>query len=137
MSHAVAGLALWQPRASAPILAAMRFFRFISPMLAASDLYQFLRKRRRHEVAFFILAASLTWGMFLLFLIDTRIDHPYKRDIVYVEQWRADRSDAEIAARLKKDAPREAAERAEIEREEAERRASFARLNNQLDSWGL
>jgi len=137
MSHAVAGLTLWQPRASAPILAAMRFFRFISPMLAASDLYQFLRKRRRHEVAFFILAASLTWGMFLLFLIDTRIDHPYKRDIVYVEQWRADRSDAEIAARLKKDAPREAAERAEIEREEAERRASFARLNNQLDSWGL
>lgn len=115
----------------------MRFFRFVSPILAASDLYQFLRKRRRHEVAFFILALSLTWGMFVLFMIDSKIDHPYKRDIIYVEQWRADRSDAEIAARLKKDAPREAAERAEIERQEAERRASYARLNNQLDAWGL
>src|SRR3569623_1128571 len=87
---------VWQPRAATPILVSMNFFRRVSPIKASSDLYSYVRRRRPHQIVFLTLAFALPFGMFQLFMYDTRIVRPYTRDIVYVQQWRADRTDAEI-----------------------------------------
>jgi hypothetical protein len=137
MSRAVAAPGLWQPRAATPILAPMNFFRRVSPIKAFTDLWGFLRQRRRHEVVFLVLSFSLTWGMFTAFMIDTRIVRPYKRDIVYVQQWRADRTDAEIIAQQKIDLPKEKAALEAQAKADAQRRLAFKHMNDQLKAVGL
>jgi len=139
MVRAVAASRLWQPRADAPILVAMNFFRRVSPIKAATDLYGYLRQRlkRRHELVFLALSFSLTWGMFLLFMIDSRIERPYTRDIVYFQQWRAGRTDAEIIAQQKLDLPKEKAARAAQAKADAQRRLAFKHMEDQLKAVGL
>ena len=77
MPRAVAGPTLWQPRAVAPILVPMNFFRRISPISAGADLYAYLRKRRPHQIVFLALAFGVTVGMFELFILDSRIEQPH------------------------------------------------------------
>jgi hypothetical protein len=137
VSRGVAVSGVCQPRAATPILVPMNFFRRISPIRAFADLYRFLRQRRRHEIVFLVLSFSLTWGMFTAFMIDTRIVRPYKRDIVYVEQWRADRTDAEIIAQQKLDLPKEKAALAAQAKADAQRRLAFKHMNDQLKAVGL
>lgn len=137
MPCAVATSRVWQPRAVTPILAPMNFFRRISPIKAFADLYGFLRQRRRHEIVFLVLSFSLTWGMFTAFMIDTRIVRPYKRDIVYVQQWRADRTDAEIIAQQKLDLPKERAALEAQAKADEQRRLAFKHMDDQLKAVGL
>ena len=137
MSRAVAGPRLWQPRAVAPILAPMNFFRRISPIKAFADLRGYLRRRRPHEMVFLALAFALTLGMFQLFMIDTRIVRPYTRDIVYVEQWRADRTNAQIIAQQKIDLPKEKAALDAQAKADAQRRLAFKHMEDQLKAVGL
>lgn len=137
MSRAVAAPRLWQPRAATPILRRMNFFRRVSPIRAFTDLWGFLRQRRRHEVVFLVLSFSLTWGIFTAFMIDTRIVTPYKRDIIYVQQWRADRTDAEIIAQQKIDLPKEKAALEAQAKADAQRRLAFKHMEDQLKAVGL
>ncbi|MFA5963910.1 MAG: hypothetical protein WC804_07825 [Sphingomonas sp.] len=115
----------------------MNFFRRISPIKAFADLYGFLRQRRRHEIVFLVLSFSLTWGMFTAFMIDTRIVRPYKRDIVYVQQWRADRTDAQIIAQQKLDLPKERAALEAQAKADEQRRLAFKHMDDQLKAVGL
>src|SRR3546814_15945553 len=56
---------------------------------------------------------------------------------LYGEQWRADRSEAEILAQQTIDMKIKAKRMAEIEAAQKKRQAEFQRLDNQLDAWGL
>jgi hypothetical protein len=137
MIGAVAVPRVWQPRAVAPILVSMNFFRRVSPIKASNDLYSYLRRRRPHQIVFLALAFALTFGMFELFMIDTRIVRPYTRDIVYVEQWRADRTNAQIIAQQKLDLPKEKAARDAQAKADAQRRLAFKHMEDQLKAVGL
>lgn len=90
------------------------------------DLIGFLRSRQRHEFVFALLAVAITGWILFAFWRDSTID-PGPR-IVYVQNWRADRPDSEIIAQQKK-------ERIERQKAEAERRASFQRLENMTSRW--
>jgi hypothetical protein len=137
VSRAVAIPRVWQPRAVAPILASMNFFRRVSPIRAFADLRTYLGRRRPHEMVFLALAFALTVGMFQLFMIDSRIVRPYTRDIVYFQQWRADRTDAQIRAQQLIDLPKEKAARDAQAKADAQRRLAFKHMEDQLKAVGL
>jgi len=115
----------------------MNFFRRVSPIKAFTDLRAYLGRRRPHEMVFLALAFALTVGMFELFMIDSRIEHPYKRDIIYFQQWRADRTDAQIRMQQLLDLPKEKAAREAEAKAEAQRRLAFKHMDDQLKSVGL
>ena len=115
----------------------MRFLRFFSPIRAFRDLRAFLAQRHPHQLLFAALSIAITWFIMVGFYFDSNVEVPYKRNIIYVEQWPANRSEAEILAQQKIDAKKKAALMAEFEAKRKERQAEFQRIDNALEAWGL
>lgn len=115
----------------------MSFLSRLSPIRAYKDLRFFLAQREPYELGFLLLAMLITGGVIAAFAGDSNIEAPYKRNIVYVEQWRADRTDAQITAQQKVD---QAAREKTLAAQEAERRktqAEFKRLDDRLKRLGI
>lgn len=109
-----------------------------SPRVAWRDLKLFLSQRRKHEIVFAMLAiffpAMIIWG----FYIDSDFEKAYERpEIIWVKNYEAGRTRADIVAQQQRDLPGEIAERQRIEKLLAERRAPFKRLDKKLDDAGL
>jgi hypothetical protein len=115
----------------------MRLLRSLSPLRAYRDLRLFLTQRHPHQLLFAFLAVALTALIVAGFYHDASIEQPYKRTIIYVEQWPLDRSEAEILAQQKIDMKKKAKKLAEIEAARKKRQAEFQRIDNALDAWGL
>ena len=82
------------------------------PGFALRDLMAFLRQRSREQVIGATLAVLVTIIILIIFFVDSQINTAPPTQIVYVEQWPANRTDAEIIADQKKhQAEREAAAR--------------------------
>ncbi len=97
----------------------------VSPRAAFADLRAFIRHREREHWIGAALAVLVTIIIIIEFLVDSKINTAPPPRIVYVEQWKADRTDAEIIAQQKKDqAAREAALK--------ERQRQFQKLEKQL-----
>ena len=105
---------------------AMSWFpRPVAPRAALTDLRNFMRQRSREQVIGAALALLATAIIVFEFLIDSKINTAPPPQIVYVEQWSSNRTDAEIIADQKKDqAVREAYAR--------EKQKQFQKLENQL-----
>jgi hypothetical protein len=81
-----------------------------SPRAALRDLRDFFRHREREHVLGMILAVLVTIIIVIIFLVDSQINTAPPQQIVYVEQYPANRTDAEIIVDQKKDqAKRDAA----------------------------
>lgn len=115
----------------------MNFFSRMSPVTAIRDLRVFLAHRQKHELAFLALSVLITGLLIGGFVKDSRVEKVYKRDIIYVQNWRADRTDEEVRAQQAKDLPGEIARRKAFEKKQAERRAQFKRIDDKLESWGF
>lgn len=115
----------------------MGFFGRFSPVRAYRDLRFFLSHRQPYELGFLALAMAVTGFLIFAFMRDSYQEPVYRPNIIYVEQWRADRSDAEIIAQQKIDEPIRRKEIAEQKRLDDERRAGFRRLDEKLKRWGL
>ena len=115
----------------------MSYFARFSPIRAYRDLRLFLLQRQPHELWFLLLALVLTSLLLAGFTKDSKVAPVYKRDIIYVDQWRLDRTDAEIIAKQKIDQVARAKQLAEIKRREAESRAQFKRLDDKLTRYGF
>lgn len=115
----------------------MNFFTRMSPLRAYRDLRQFLAGRKPYELWF--LAAALAITGFILYALarDSYAEKAYKPQIIYVEQWRLDRTDAQIIAQQKIDEAKKQIEQARIRKAEAERQAAFKRLDDKLTRMGL
>lgn len=91
----------------------------------ASDFWSYVREPRPHRWALWGLAVTITflvmWGVSEKLV---RYDAPKSR-IVYIESWRADRSDAEVMADR-------VARAKEVTRRNAERRVTYQRLADSL-----
>ena len=95
------------------------------PSVALRDLFAFLKQRSREQVIGAILAVLVTIIIVIVFMVDSKINTAPPPQIVYVEQWPANRTDAEIIADQKKDqAKREAAAK--------EKQRQFQKLEQQL-----
>ena len=97
----------------------------VGPRAAFSDLFAFMRQRSREQVIGAMLAVLVTMIIVIEFLVDSKINTAPPATIIYPENWKADRSDAEIVAQQKIDqAKRNAAAK--------EKQRQFQKLEKQL-----
>lgn len=115
----------------------MQFFRRMSPVRAYKDLRFFLAGRQPYEFLFLTLAMAITAFLIFGFYRDSTVTPEYKREIIYVEQWSATRTDAEIRAQQAIDGPIKAKALAERKAAEDKRRAEFKQLDDAMTRWGL
>lgn len=84
------------------------------------------------------VALALTYVMIMGVIYESRIPpKPYHRDIIYVQSWRLDRTDAQIVAQQKIDGAEKTRQDNELKRLQAERRAEFKKVNDGLKAWGI
>ncbi|MFM9827860.1 MAG: hypothetical protein ACKVOB_03825 [Sphingomonas sp.] len=115
----------------------MSYLARFSPFRAIRDLRLFLSYRQPHQLLFLALAIVLTTAIIAGFIHDSYEERPYKRDIVYVQQWPADRSDAQIVAQQKIDSVERHKQIAELQKRQAARQAEFKKIDDKLKAWGL
>lgn len=81
-----------------------------SPRAAIADLFAFMRQRSPEQRLGAALSLLVTLIIVIVFFVDFSINTAPPPQIVYVENYRADRTDAQIMADQKKDqAERDAA----------------------------
>ncbi len=115
----------------------MSFFARLSPVRAIRDLRLFLSYRQPYELGFLALALLVTTIVVAGFVHDSHIETPYKRTIIYVEQWPVTRTNAEIVAQQKVDQVVRDKEKAELERQRKDLQAQYKRLDDKLKAVGL
>jgi hypothetical protein len=74
-----------------------------SPRAAWRDLREFIRHREREHVLGMIMAILVTIIIVIIFLVDSQINTAPPQQIVTVELYDSNRTDAEIIADQKKD----------------------------------
>ena len=95
------------------------------PGVALRDLFAFLRQRSREQVIGATLAVLVTIIIVIIFFVDSKINTAPPPQVVYVDLYDSNRTDADIIADQKKDqAAKEAAAK--------ERQRQFQKLEKQL-----
>ncbi|MDF2384525.1 hypothetical protein JMG10_23840 [Nostoc ellipsosporum NOK] len=128
----------WLSGLRAPIFGSeMSYLQRFNPLRAFGDLRRWLATRKPYELWFMMLAMVVTLVILWMFVKDSNVATPYKRDIIYVQQWRLDRSDADIKAQQAKDLPEELKRKAAIEAAQKKRQAEFKKYDDWLTSHGF
>ena len=91
--------------------------RPVGPRAAFKDLLAFLRQRSREQVIGLVLSLLVTSIVIIEFMVDSKINTAPPPKLIYVEQYSANRTDAEIIADQKKDQAEREAQRAEKQRQ--------------------
>lgn len=117
--------------------ATMEYLARFSPFRAIRDLRLFLSHRQPYELGFLALSVVITGLLIGGFVKDSRIEREYRPNIIYVQNWRADRTIEEIRAQQKIDEPIRRKRIAEYEKRQAEMRAAFKKYDDKLNAWGL
>ena len=113
------------------------FPRPSSPRAALRDLAGFIRHRQREHVIGAALAFLVTLIIVIEFVVDAQIGTKPPPQIVDVELYSSNRTDAEIIAAQKADMKTRAAEEAKRKEEEAKNRAALKRIDDALTRWGF
>lgn len=121
----------WRARRRRIILAAMSFFlRPSGPRALWKDLAAFWRNRPRGQWVAALLAVTATGAIVWGFFLDSQSLGETRAQVMFIDSWPADRTDAQIRAKQKADlAEREAAE--------AAHRRRFQELDQNLNRLGI
>ncbi len=116
----------------------MSFFpRPVSPAAAWADLRLALSNRSPHKLLFGLGAVAVPVFIVALFVLSDT-EAPYKPPtIIYVENWNANRTEAEIKAQQKVDTAKRKVLEAELEARKAKQRAFFQELQRKSKAIGL
>jgi hypothetical protein len=96
-----------------------------SPRVLWADFRAFARERSRHQWIAAVLAIAMPIVIVIGFIVDARTNIDPGEQLIYVESWSENRSDAEIkAAQAKREEERQAMA--------AERQRQFKELENKL-----
>jgi hypothetical protein len=101
-----------------------------SPRALWADLRAFTSERRPHQWVAAALAIAIPAAIIIIFALDGRTNIMPGPQLIYVESWPANRSDAEIKAQQKID-------QAARDKFRKERQAEFQRIDNTLESYGF
>ena len=116
----------WPRATAAPTYGAMAILPpMVGPRAALRDLTAFLRQRSREQVIAGSAAVLVTLIIVIIFFVDSKINTAPPPQIVWVESFPANRTDAEIISDQKK-----AAE--ERRKAEEARRKEFEKLEKQF-----
>jgi hypothetical protein len=98
---------------------------FVGPRAALADLRAFMRQRSREQINGASLAVLVTMIIVIIFFVDSKINTAPPQQIVWVENYPANRTDADIIADQQK---------ASEQRRKAEeaRRKEFQKLQKKL-----
>jgi len=96
-----------------------------SPRVAFADLRAFMRQRSRDQLVGLALAILVTLIIIIEFLVDSTMNTAPPPQIIYVENYPANRTDADIKADQKKD-------QAEQQAAMLEKQKQFQKLEKQL-----
>ena len=116
----------WHYASPRPTYAAMAILPpMVGPRAALRDLTAFMRQRSREQIIGASLAVLVTIIIVIIFFVDSKINTSTPAQIVYIENFPANRTDADIVRDQKK---------ASEERRKAEeaRRQEFEKLQKQL-----
>jgi hypothetical protein len=116
--------------ARAHYLGAMPLPRPASPRALANDLRNFWRARPRGHWIAALLAAAMTAGIVIAFLVDSRSMGETREQVIFLDSWPVDRTDAQIRAKQQADLD-------ERTRAEAEHRRQLRRLDENLNRLGI
>lgn len=107
------------------------------PSAAFSDLRAFLASREKHQWVFALLSVLITGYFVTIFLVQSREKDYKPPEIIWIKDYAANRTDAEIKAQQKVDQAKRLAEQAELKKlQEAQRRES-AKLQKKLSELGI
>lgn len=107
------------------------FPRPARPSVLWKDLRYFLRGDRRYKLLFGAITVAIVSTWITIFIIESWWGVlPEGQQIVYAEDFKASRTDAEIIAQQKID-------QAVRDKAMAEKRAAFQRLDKKLDRYGF
>ena len=116
----------WHSASPGPTYAAMAILPpMVGPRAALRDLAAFMRQRSRDQVIGAALAVLVTIIIVIVFLVDSQINTAPPPQIVYIENYGPDRTDADIIRDQKK-----ASE--DRKRAEEARRKEFEKLQKEL-----
>ncbi|WP_106640473.1 hypothetical protein [Allosphingosinicella vermicomposti] len=96
-----------------------------SPKVLLADLKAFMRERSRHQWIAAFFAVVMPVVILVGFYYDSQTNIAPGEQVIYVENWKADRTDAEIIAQQKID-------QAEKEKRAAARQREFQKLEKRL-----
>jgi uncharacterized membrane protein len=113
------------------------FFSRMNPLRAYRDLRDFMVGRGPQEFWFLGAAIAITMFFIYAFVKDSHAVKAYKPDIIYVQQWKLDRTDAQIVAQQKIDQVQKDKDLAELKKRQAATQAQFKKLDDQLTRMGL
>jgi hypothetical protein len=116
----------WQSAAPRPIFAGMAVLPpMVGPRAALKDLTAFLKQRSREQVLGAMMAVLVTVIIIIVFLVDSKINTAPPEQVIYVENYGPNRTDADIVRDQKK---------ASEDRKKAEeaRQKEFQKLEKQL-----
>lgn len=114
------------------------YLRRFSPLRAFFDLRRFLGSRGKYEIVFLFAALAVSVLIIAVFVADYSPKPVYRPpDIIYVQSWPSNRTDAEIIAQQKIDQAKKDKEDAERAKQEAEIRAQYKRLSDQMNAIGI
>lgn len=113
------------------------FFARFAPIRAVQDLRGYLSRRRPYEVVFLIGSFMVTMLVIVGFVIDSHVARPYKRDIVYFQNWPENRSAADIRAAQARDMAVRTKRDVAREKRQADLKDQFKRLDDKLTKWGI
>jgi hypothetical protein len=101
-----------------------------SPRALWADIRAFTAQRSAVQWWAAAFAVTMPVAIIVLFVTDTRTNIQPRAQIVYVESWRTDRTDAEIIADQKRD-------QAKREKRAREQQEQFKKLDERLERIGL
>lgn len=127
----------WPSQRRAPILGNMKVLRFLSPLRAVRDLRTFLKLRHRYELLFMLAAFFVTMLVVAAVFKDSYFERVYKRDIIYVQNWRADRTLEEIIAQQKIDQAKREKLEAAAKAKADQRQREWKKIDDRLKEWGI
>jgi hypothetical protein len=120
-----------------PYLDAMKVLKFLSPLRAVRDLRGFLKLRHRYELGFMFAAFFVTVLIVGALFKDSYFEKQYKREIIFVQNWRADRTLNEIIAQQKIDEAKRLKREAEFKKKADERQRQWKKIDDGLKEWGI
>ena len=115
----------------------MKLLRHLSPLRAVRDLRGFLKLRHRYEPLFMLGAFLVTLLVVAAVFKDSYFERAYKREIIYVQNWRADRTLDEIIAQQKIDEAKRQKIEAEFKAKADKRQREWKKIDDSLKEWGI
>lgn len=107
------------------------------PSAAFSDLRAFLATREKHQWVFAALAVLITAYIITIFLIQSKTREYKPPEVIWVQNYAANRTDAQIKAQQAIDQKKREAEAAELKKLQDAQRKSSAELNKKLRGLGI